>query len=155
MLEVRALSPDDWKTTREIRLAALLDAPQAFGGSYEETASRDEQAWREWPSNGQAYGAWLDGEPIGMAAWVQKSEDPEVGSLIAMWVSPAARGSGAAGELIDAVARHARGADNQVLELVVYKTNPAAQRAYRKYGFVDLGESERWPNGLVMRFDLS
>ncbi len=155
MLDVRALKPDDWQTTRSLRLAALLDAPGAFGGSYEETSQRSEQEWREWPANGQAYAVWRDSDPVGMACWVQKREDTTVGHLIAMWVAPQARGSGAAGVLIDAIAQHARGQRNSFLELAVYKSNPAAQRAYLKCGFADLGQSEQWPDALVMRLDLS
>jgi GNAT superfamily N-acetyltransferase len=92
---------------------------------------------------------------VGLACWVPQSDDPKVGHLIAMWVAPAARGTGAAAALIDAVAQWAKAADNAFLELVVYRTNPAARRAYAKAGFADLGPSEEWPKGNLMRLALS
>jgi hypothetical protein len=43
---VRRLGVDDWKLGREIRLRALLDAPEAFYRSYDEEAALDEDTWR-------------------------------------------------------------------------------------------------------------
>jgi GNAT superfamily N-acetyltransferase len=154
MLDVRALSPDEWAITRDLRLAALLDAPQAFGGTYEDSAKRDEASWRSWPSGGQVFAAWLDGQPAGMACWVPRADEPKVGDLIAMWVAPRARGTKTAAALIDAVARCAREAGNLSLELVVYKSNPAAKRAYTKNGFADLGDSAKWPEANAMRLNI-
>ena len=59
---------------------------------------------------------------------------------------PSARGTGTAAALIEAVAQHARQVGNATLELVVYKSNPAAKRAYTKFGFADQGDSVRWPD---------
>src|SRR5689334_8540695 len=71
MVDVEPLRPDDWKTTRDLRLRALLDAPEAFGGTYADSAARDEASWRAWPRNGQPFAAYRDGEPVGMVcAWL-------------------------------------------------------------------------------------
>ena len=43
---VRQLTPDDWRTLREIRLAALADAPDAFMTTYADAVGLDEQQWR-------------------------------------------------------------------------------------------------------------
>jgi GNAT superfamily N-acetyltransferase len=155
MLDVRALGPDDWMITKELRLAALLDAPHAFGGTYEDTLKRDDESWRSWPAGGQAFAAWVDGEPAGMACWIPRQDEPKVGDLIAMWVAPTARGTGTAAALIEAVAQHARQEGNASLELVVYKSNPAAKRAYTKFGFTDQGDSPRWPDAHAMALDLT
>lgn len=154
MVTVRPLEPDDWKITRELRLRALLDAPEAFGGTYEETAKRDEESWRAWPSNGQAFAAWLDGEPAGMACGWLDPQQPGVTALIAMWVAPQARGGQATPLLIDAVIDWARAQGSAAVELVVYDTNQRARRAYEKYGFRVTGPSAQWA-GQIMRFGLS
>src|SRR5688572_10604483 len=100
MVEVRPLRPDDWQVTRELRLAALLDAPAAFGGTYEDALQRTEAHWREWPANGQPFAAYLDGKPVGMAAAIAKS--PQTTILISMWVAPEARGTGVNRALLEA-----------------------------------------------------
>jgi RimJ/RimL family protein N-acetyltransferase len=154
MVTVEPLRPDDWKTTRDLRLRALLDAPEAFGGTYEETSQREEADWRAWPRNGQAFAAWpLDGEPVGMACGWLEPETPSVTNLIGMWVAPQARGGEAATKLIDAVIDWARAQGSAAVELVVYDTNARARRAYEKYGFRVDRTSEEW-SGQIMRLEL-
>jgi GNAT superfamily N-acetyltransferase len=154
MVTVEPLRPDDWKTTRDLRLRSLLDAPGAFGGTYEETAKREEADWRGWPNDGQPFAAWLAGKPVGLVcAWLDP-RNPRVTTLIAMWVEPAARGGQAAPKLIDAVVEWARANGCEAVELVVYDTNQRARRTYEKYGFHAEGPSEQWP-GQAMRLALS
>jgi RimJ/RimL family protein N-acetyltransferase len=155
MVKVEPLRPDGWKTTRDLRLSALLDAPEAFGGTYEETAKRDEEAWRAWPSNGQAFAAWLAGEPVGMSCGWLDPANPGVTNLIGMWVAPRARGGEATPKLIDAVVAWAEAQGSQAVELVVYDTNQRARRAYEKYGFRVVGPSSQWAASQVMRRALS
>jgi len=154
MIEIRALHADDWAVTKALRLAALLDSPEAFGGSYEESVHRSEEQWRAWPTDGQVFAAVMDGEPVGMGCGWQPHGASST-QLIGMWIAPAARGTGLAVRLIDAVAAWARdnGADD--LELVVYETNPRAYRAYLKYGFVHVGPNAQYPGGVDMRLPLA
>jgi RimJ/RimL family protein N-acetyltransferase len=154
MVNVEPLGPDDWKATRDLRLRALLDAPEAFGGTYEETAQRDEAGWRAWPNNGQAFAAYRDGEPIGMACGWRRPEEPDLTHLIGMWVAPEARGTEAAPRLIDAVVDWAAEQGCAAVELVVYDTNARARRAYEKYGFAVDRPSQEW-QGQIMRLALS
>ncbi len=152
MVNVEPLGPDDWKTKRDLRLRALLDAPEAFGGTYEDSAKREEDDWRAWPRNGQPFAAYRDGEPVGMVcAWLDP-ENPGVTTLIGMWVAPAARGTDAATRLIDAVADWGRARGSRAIELNVYDTNPRAQRAYEKYGF---RRTDSGTGCVPMRLDLS
>ncbi len=153
MVEVRALGPDDWAITRELRLAALLDAPQAFGGTYEQTLERTEADWREWPANGQPFAAYADGKPVGMACSIAKS--PQTTVLIAMWVTPEARGTGASRALIDAVAHWAGQRGSEILELDVYETNEPAYRAYLKAGFAPVGPCPDHPGAITMSYPLT
>ena len=154
MIEIRALGADDWALTRALRLAALVDSPEAFGGTYAESVQRSAEQWREWPRDGQVFAAVVDGEPVGMGCgW--RPPGASGTHLIGMWIAPAARGTGLAPRLIDAVAQWARGNGSDALDLVVYETNPRAYRAYLKYGFVNAGPNAQYPGGIDMRLPLT
>ena len=46
MVVVREVTADDWETLRDVRLAALREAPYAFASSYSREASFTEEQWR-------------------------------------------------------------------------------------------------------------
>jgi GNAT superfamily N-acetyltransferase len=141
MPRIRRLLPDDWALLRQLRLAALLDAPEAFGGSYEHSAQRDEAGWRTWPGNGAPFVAVSDeGEPVGMAAGVLVEAPAGEADLIAMWVAPAARGTGVADDLIAAVLDWAAEQGCTAVGLEVAPGNARAERTYRRNGFVETDE---------------
>jgi GNAT superfamily N-acetyltransferase len=68
------LTPADWRIWRELRLAALADAPDAFGArlaDWQGDGDREER-WRarlQIPG-GEDYVAYVDGRPVGMASGV-------------------------------------------------------------------------------------
>jgi ribosomal protein S18 acetylase RimI-like enzyme len=72
--------------------------------------------------------------------------------LASMWVAPHARGTGAAGALVDAVVAWA---DAATVTLYVVEANVRARRLYERHGFVTTGGT--WTRerdgalGLVMR----
>jgi hypothetical protein len=51
MVSVRATGPGDWELVRDVRLAALRDAPGAFASSYEREAAYSKEQWRGWFSD--------------------------------------------------------------------------------------------------------
>jgi hypothetical protein len=48
MLRISRATEEDWRTLKRVRLAALRDAPYAFGSTYEEERRRDDGQWRQW-----------------------------------------------------------------------------------------------------------
>jgi GNAT superfamily N-acetyltransferase len=138
---VRRLRADEWRELKEIRLAALLDAPDAFATRHAEAAARDDARWRADAARGAGtehatFVAVVDGRFVGMAGgW----SDDGVARLIQMFVRPEARGTGVADELILAVAGWARDQGFARLELGVVEGNEAAERAYARCGFVRVG----------------
>lgn len=145
-LELRTLTPDDWATWRSMRLAALADAPEAFGSRFEDWVDADEDRWRARLSLPGAVDLLAydtgTGEPVGMATGTPVADYDAGAELISMWVAPVARGRGVAALLIDAVARWATNAGARALVLSVMKDNEAARRSYEKSGFVAVAETE-------------
>lgn len=152
MIELRTLMPDDWVIWRELRLAALADAPYAFGSQLADWQGEGdrEERWRARLSIPDSFNAvvLLDGEPAGMVSGVPGGDQDAV-ELISMWVAPAARGRGLGDELLRAVERWARQADAGVLRLAVAEGNSAAIELYERNGFTDTGEfGDTMPDGV-------
>jgi ribosomal protein S18 acetylase RimI-like enzyme len=66
-------------------------------------------------------------------------DEPGVVELISMWVSPTARGRGVGDRLIQEVENWSRQGQAKVLRLSVMRGNKAAERLYRRCGFVGTG----------------
>lgn len=124
MTELRRLTPEDWRLFREIRLAALAEAPYAYGSTSAdwEGANDTERRWLKRLTD-VPYNA------IGYAG------DNEI-ELISMWVAPFARGRGIADALIRAVVEYARTSGARGVYLHVRETNVTARAAYVRNGFV-------------------
>lgn len=142
---VRA-GPEDWVAWRDVRLAALLDAPTAFGSTYESHVERTERQWRDRldPSNGMACLSMLGDRVVGMAAGYPEGDG--VVALISMWVSPDARGRGVGDALVDEVVRWARDQHAEAVELWVTRGNDVAERLYARHGFVRTGAARALPS---------
>lgn len=152
VIELRVLTPDDWRAWRELRLAALAEAPYAFGSrlsDWQGDGDREER-WRGRLSipGSRNIIAVLDGRPAGMVSGVPAEDDDGAAELISMWVSPAARGRGIGDRLVRAVEDWARQAGAGVLRLAVSDGNENAMALYRRRGFADTGEpGDPMPDG--------
>jgi GNAT superfamily N-acetyltransferase len=160
MVLVRKAVPADWETLRDIRLAALRDAPDAFGSTYPEQAAFTRERWLDRIAGNGTFLAYLDkgepvgdevarvgdpGEPVGLAGGYQ--EESGVIELVSMWVRPRARGHGVGEALLDAVADWARTTHNaSALHLWVTETNKPARLLYERNGFTATGERQPVPS---------
>ncbi|MDQ3484833.1 MAG: GNAT family N-acetyltransferase [Actinomycetota bacterium] len=97
MTEIRTLSPDDWPVWRGLRLAALAEAPEAFGSRLADWLGEGDREgrWRDRLSIPGSYNivAMLDDQAVGMASGLPTADDGVV-ELISMWVAPTAHGRG-------------------------------------------------------------
>ncbi|WP_144760851.1 bifunctional GNAT family N-acetyltransferase/class I SAM-dependent methyltransferase [Curtobacterium sp. 9128] len=158
-IELRALTADDWQVWRPVRLAALTDAPQAFGSRLDEWADAPEDRWRARLSIPGALDlvATEGDRAVGMASGTPGDDDRV--ELISMWVDPAARGHGVADRLIEEIVRWAAGTDAAELELSVMPDNAPARRTYERHGFRAVDEpGDVLPDGrheVRMRRDLA
>ena len=142
---IRHLTPADAADYRAIRLAALQNAPEAFGSTYEMEAGRPMSGWEERLQAPGAFAAFMDGKIVGMARFVQddgSAKERHKGSVYAMYVAPQARGQGIGSALLEALIVHASGIVEQ-LRLGVVDTNVTAIRLYQKHGFEIYGKELR------------
>lgn len=143
---VRRLSPGDWETERDLRLAALSEAPSAFGSTLAETVVFTEADWRARMTRQVRFAAWLDGVAVGTAGFAV-GFDPfpaDAALIVGVWVAPEARGRRAGDALLDAVvdAVPVETGLRRIL-LSVLAENRSAVSLYRRHGFrpVDLSFS--------------
>ena len=148
-----ALTPNDWRLWRSLRLSALAEAPYAFGSRLADwQGPRDaEEHWRrrllDVPHNVVAF---YQGVPAGMASGARRGDDEA--ELLSMWVTPAARGHGVGDALVESVRTWAEALPASRLTLGVRTRNVAAIVLYRRHGFVDVGQSpDQEPGGPAER----
>jgi ribosomal protein S18 acetylase RimI-like enzyme len=142
------LTADHWQLWRELRLAALEEAPEAFGSRLADWQEAGEQRWRDRLASVEFnLIARLDGRPAGMVSALTAEDDPEAIELISMWVAPFARGRGVGDTLVEAVARHADESGSPRVLLWVVDGNDRAIAFYRRNGFVETGHQQPGPSG--------
>ena len=147
---IRRARPDDWATVRDVRLAALADAPGAFAMTLAGEASQPEAGWRARIGALPWFLGFQDGQPAGMAAALPPRDGAghgpgETWHLVSMWVSPAARGGGLADLLAGAVTEHARQAGADRVTLWVAVGNDRARGFYQRMGFTPTGRRQEYP----------
>ncbi|MCC7596075.1 GNAT family N-acetyltransferase [Janthinobacterium sp. FW305-129] len=140
---IRPTSAADWPALKSTRLAALLDAPTAFGASHASAAAFSDADWqqRAVSTPQRTFFLAFDGEQaIGLAAQVVAGSGEC--HLIAMWVHPEYRGLAVAQGLVGAVKQCAVDNGHSRLVLDVAQENARAAAFYLKQGFVFLPEWE-------------
>jgi len=163
-IELHVVSADDWRVWRSMRLAALAEAPGAFGSRLAEWADAPEDRWRGRlliPGAIDLLAVHVEGTgtaPVGMATGTPAPDRSGRAELISLWVDPAARSGGVATALITAIARWAASTGAATLVLSVMPDNVAARRTYERNGFAVSDEPGDLPSGgrreLVMLRDL-
>jgi ribosomal protein S18 acetylase RimI-like enzyme len=142
-MKIRATDKRDWMILKEIRLAALLESPTAFGVSFQTAITNSDEQWKQRASSEAQPKFWLafkDEKAIGM---IGAGVDPtDRYNLIAMWVEPASRELGVADRLIDAVKFDAISKGFKQIFLDVSPSNLKASRLYKKHGFVFIAEDK-------------
>ncbi|KPM56324.1 GCN5 family acetyltransferase [Frankia sp. R43] len=153
---MRRIEAADAERLREVRLAALADAPDSFWQTLAGEGARpfaDWQARAARNATGDAHATFLlehtPGRPegalgqlVGMVDVHRPSHAPEFRELAAMWVAPAVRGTGAADLLLGAALGWAREVGAVGVRLWVVPTNPAAVGVYLRHGFRPVGTVE-------------
>lgn len=146
MVQVRRLGQQDWKTLRDVRLAALADAPYAFWATFQEESRFGQSQWRRFLNAAAWWTASRDDRVVGVVAVLRRSETLDEAELIAMWVAPGERRRGTAAQLLQAACEWAKAAGTQTLTLWVTEGNDPAKRLYESWGFQATGERADLPH---------
>lgn len=148
MVTVREVQAGEWELLRDVRLAALREAPSAFGSTYAREAKFTEEQWRgRLSSRAVTFIAFTaepgPPEPAGLAGVYEEAGDAD---LVSMWVRPAARGLGVGQALVEAAADWSKARDHDTLYLWVTEANAAARGLYERCGFTPTGERQPLPS---------
>ncbi|MFT4979728.1 MAG: ribosomal protein S18 acetylase RimI-like enzyme, partial [Myxococcota bacterium] len=138
-VRVTRLHPGEGPRLRALRLRALVDAPDAFGSTAEETATRPPESWRQQLTDLATFVVVVGGEDVGMVRSVLADGSAEDAYLLSMWVAPSARGRGAGDALIAAVIGWSRSVSARRVLLDVADDNAPAIALYARHGFVPTG----------------
>ncbi|MEU4472339.1 GNAT family N-acetyltransferase [Micromonospora sp. NPDC023888] len=143
--EIRRVRPEDASRMRALRLEMLADAPLAFLETLADAAARPHTEFvarisytSVGPNNAQ-FIADPGGRLVGHAGGTVSPTEPGLTVIYAVYVTPAWRGRGLLGELIDGVAAWSRACGRPELLLEVVVGNDRAYRAYQRLGFTDTG----------------
>jgi ribosomal protein S18 acetylase RimI-like enzyme len=145
-IEVRRAGVEDWRRVKALRLAALGDAPDAFGTTHAEDAARPDEGWQDRLRSGAVtLVAVADGRDAGLCVVSRSHDDPAVAGLYSMWVAPWARGRGVGDALIEAALRAARERGWSRIVLEVGDNNLPAIALYERWGFAPTGRTGTLP----------
>jgi GNAT superfamily N-acetyltransferase len=137
-IQVRQLKPEEWPDLKALRLAALAEAPHAFGSTFEHEQAFSDARWEE-VARSVIFVAVSDGDLVGMAAADQR-DVPGVIRVWGMWVRPDRRRLGLGRALLQALVDWARIEKADRIRLGVSKSNRPAHELYRTEGFIPTGD---------------
>jgi RimJ/RimL family protein N-acetyltransferase len=154
-VQCQELSPDEWSRLREIRLASLLESPEAFGSSYEREIAFTEREWRELFNLNSYLVASIDGKDIAMMFLERLRGDFGATCWVGgCWSNPQYRGIGALRSMFDYVDSVKDQRGWQIQGLGVFIVNESAIASYERLGFRAMGEvqeSTRRPGNFYQR----
>ncbi len=147
-MEIRRGTVDDWRESRDLRLRALAESPDAFLSTLERELAFGDEVWRDRLEGAFTLFAVEDGALIATATGIPDRHEGGGREVVAMWVDPGHRRSGVATALIQHLVDWARGEGAPSIALWVAEGNDRAQRVYERCGFLLTGERGELRPGL-------
>jgi ribosomal protein S18 acetylase RimI-like enzyme len=136
-----------------VRLAALKEAPFAFGSTYERELNAPEAVWRRGLQTRTRFVAEIDAQVVGTVSG-GPGKGRGIAAVTAMWVDPKFRKQGIGDLLLTTVLEWMRSKKYREVFLWVTDGNDNAERLYVRHDFARTGESEEVRPGQV-EFELS
>lgn len=147
-MDLRDATPDDWQASRDVRLRALSQDPNAFCSSLERESDFAEHEWRDRLERGLTVLAWDGSRPIGTVTGKPDPHEDGGREIVAMWVDPAHRGIGISDALIASIVNWAAAQGAHEVALWVAEDNTRARSLYERCGFAETGEREVMREGV-------
>ncbi len=144
MIEVKALPPERWGETRELRLQALKTDPIAFGSSYEEEENLAEAEWQRRMKN--ALFALSDDKVVGTITYVfsDRVKSKHIARIFGFYVDPNYRGRGVGRKLLESALKLIqKNKDVVKVQLFVNPEQGVAVKLYKEMGFVVVGQMKK------------
>jgi ribosomal protein S18 acetylase RimI-like enzyme len=144
-LRWRVLNEDEWFILKEVRLTALKESPRSFLSKYEKEITFTEKHWRAEFARGEWIMAGEEGKPPDAMVGVVSGYDiPSTDRYLEyLWVSPRARRSRLATDLIRAVLLRFKALGIDTVWLWILDGNESARELYNKCGFTTTGLRHR------------
>lgn len=153
MIDVRAITVDDWPQVRAIRLEALADTPSAYTTTYEEAAAFADSVWIE---RAEASIAGVDqrtvlglhgGRAISLAIGLLREQHGAlVTVVVSVYVTPSARGTGVSDRMFSLIHDWGASLGSDRASLWVEETNARAIGFYKRLGYSLTLDRARIPN---------
>jgi ribosomal protein S18 acetylase RimI-like enzyme len=135
-LEIARLTAAEWQEYRQIRLAALAEAPAAFGSTLADERRLRAQDWSARLARRAQFVVRCARLTVGTVGGVVDDDGAE---LVSLWVHPGWRGHGVGDMLVQAVLDWAREQGYRQIRLWVSADNGPAERLYVRHGFIRTG----------------
>jgi ribosomal protein S18 acetylase RimI-like enzyme len=152
-MRIHTVQRRDWQDYRDIRLAALKDAPSAFASTWQEEAALTSSQWMERAQRSEdgdtrtiVIAVDDDGRWVGLAGGYRPGDRGADAELISMWVAPDCRGRKISPQLVRAVLAWTDSHRAETVGLWVNETNHPAISLYEKEGFRRTGEVDKLPS---------
>ena len=137
-IEIVTATLNDVDRLRALRLAALKDAPYAFGAKYEDEIKKPESEWIDRLKNTHWCFAVADGVDVGLLAVDRAEKDRNSDCwLSSWWLSEGFRGSGIPKLMLNWVEQLCIENNWEKIGLGVWPENLRARAAYKKLGFIE------------------
>jgi len=146
---IRRIRPDDGPAWRALRLEMLADTPIAYVETVDQAETRPVESWSERAASRAAgdreatFLAESAGQIVASAGGMTDERGRTI--IVSVYITPAFRGTGLIGRLVEEIAAWSLAAGRKDLVLDVAMENPRAVAAYARLGFVPTGGTTPHP----------
>ena len=147
-MEIRSIRADEGLQLGDFRLRALKDAPLMFGETLAQAQTRPEAFWHERAAQNAAgieaitFVAVEDGRWYGTLTGFCPPDDPQVVTMVNLWIDPTARGLYLDRALLEAVDKWARAQGAARLQLWVTENSRTEILYKRRWKFAHTGKTK-------------